>query len=106
MFYDPRSLSTGSGSKACLHTKCVVVDETYVFITSANFTEAAHQRNIETGILMKDETIAKALQHQFDSLVAHKATPFAIAQNSVFTNGLSLIRTIAIKFKSSKFARN
>ena len=71
VFYDPRSLATGSGSKACLHTKCVVVDETYVFITSANFTEAAHHRNIETGVRLKDETIAKALQHQFHSLVAH-----------------------------------
>ena len=71
VFYDPRSLSTGSGSKACLHTKCVVVDETHVFITSANFTEAAHHRNIETGILLKDGAIAKALQQQFNSLVAH-----------------------------------
>lgn len=71
VFYDPRSLATGSGTKACLHTKCVVVDETDVFITSANFTEAAHNRNIETGVRLKDETIAKALQHQFHSLVAH-----------------------------------
>lgn len=71
VFYDPRSLATGSGSKACLHTKCVVVDETYVFISSANFTEAAHHRNIETGVKLKDETISKALQHQFHSLVAH-----------------------------------
>jgi len=70
VFYDPRSLATGSGTKACLHAKCVVVDEIYVFISSANFTEAAHHRNIETGVKLKDETIAKALQHQFHSLVA------------------------------------
>ncbi len=71
IFYDPRSLAIKQELKACLHAKCVVVDEVFVFITSANFTEAAHYRNIETGILLRDRAIAKAIHSQFNSLVAH-----------------------------------
>jgi phosphatidylserine/phosphatidylglycerophosphate/cardiolipin synthase-like enzyme len=71
VFYDPRSISNSYGVRACLHSKCVIIDETTTFISSANFTEAAHNRNIEAGVLIKDRVIAKALQQQFQSLVAH-----------------------------------
>jgi phosphatidylserine/phosphatidylglycerophosphate/cardiolipin synthase-like enzyme len=37
---------------AFLHAKAVVVDDEAVFITSANFTEAALDRNIELGSFM------------------------------------------------------
>ncbi|MBF2028309.1 MAG: phospholipase [Oscillatoriales cyanobacterium C42_A2020_001] len=70
VFYDPRSLAVGTELKACLHAKCVVIDEEKVFITSANFTEAAHERNIEAGILLTDSAVAKAVCLQFESLVA------------------------------------
>jgi phosphatidylserine/phosphatidylglycerophosphate/cardiolipin synthase-like enzyme len=43
-----------------------------VLITSANFTEAAHERNIEAGVLLTDSATAQALRSQFDSLVSHK----------------------------------
>ena len=69
VFYDPRSLTIGTETKACLHAKCLVVDEERVLITSANFTEAAHARNIEAGVLLADVTIAKSIQSQFESLV-------------------------------------
>jgi phosphatidylserine/phosphatidylglycerophosphate/cardiolipin synthase-like enzyme len=71
VFYDPRSISNSYGIRACLHSKCVIIDETTAFISSANFTEAAHNRNIEAGVLIKDRVVAKALQQQFQSLVAH-----------------------------------
>jgi len=45
-----------------------VVDEERVLVTSANFTEAAHQRNIEAGILIVDTAIALAIISQFNSL--------------------------------------
>ncbi|WP_309744892.1 hypothetical protein [Chamaesiphon sp. OTE_20_metabat_361] len=32
----------GGRTRACLHAKCVVIDEEYLLVTSANFTEAAH----------------------------------------------------------------
>ncbi|MBD1858641.1 phospholipase [Leptolyngbya sp. FACHB-1624] len=72
VFHDPRSLESSSYSNACLHAKCVVVDEARVFITSANFTEAAHQRNIEAGVLIADRVAARAIRSQFEMLVAQQ----------------------------------
>jgi PLD-like domain len=69
VFYDPRSLSTDPGPKACLHAKCIVVDEARLFVTSANFTEAAHERNIEAGIMIADPVAARVLRSQFETLV-------------------------------------
>jgi len=66
VFFDPRSLDTSSHKRACLHAKSVVVDSRSVFISSANFTEAAQQRNIEIGILAKSETLAHRLTEFFD----------------------------------------
>lgn len=70
VFYDPRSLAPGAGTKACLHAKCVVVDEERLLVTSANFTEAAHERNIEAGVLIDDPVAAKGMRSQFETLVA------------------------------------
>jgi phosphatidylserine/phosphatidylglycerophosphate/cardiolipin synthase-like enzyme len=72
VFHDPRSLSLTSGSKACLHAKCVVIDEERVLITSANFTEAAHERNIEAGVVIADPVLAKSVCSQFETLVARQ----------------------------------
>ena len=66
VFFDPRSLDTSSHKRACLHAKSVVVDSRSVFISSANFTEAAQQRNIEIGILAKSESLAHRLTEFFD----------------------------------------
>ncbi|HQX53463.1 MAG TPA: phospholipase D-like domain-containing protein, partial [Planctomycetaceae bacterium] len=51
VYYDPRALETDSKVRASLHAKIVAVDRRKIFITSANFTEAAQQRNIEMGLL-------------------------------------------------------
>jgi phosphatidylserine/phosphatidylglycerophosphate/cardiolipin synthase-like enzyme len=67
--FDPRGLVLGA-QRACLHAKCVVMDESAAFITSANFTEAAHERNYEAGILVRDGRIASSLAEQFESLAA------------------------------------
>jgi phosphatidylserine/phosphatidylglycerophosphate/cardiolipin synthase-like enzyme len=69
VFYDPRALNTGNGPRASLHAKCVIVDDREALITSANFTEAAHGRNIEAGILIENPVLAQALRNQFDLLV-------------------------------------
>ncbi len=55
--------------KSHLHAKCIVIDEQRALITSANFTEAAHARNLEAGVVITDPSIAKSLQAQFDILV-------------------------------------
>ena len=70
VFHDPRSLAVGGETRACLHAKCIVVDEQQVLISSANFTEAAHERNIEAGVLLTDGLVARTLRSQFESLVA------------------------------------
>ena len=69
LYYDPRSLVVGPGPKAALHAKGIVVDDTRAFVTSANFTEAAQERNIEAGVLVDSASFATSLRLQFDSLV-------------------------------------
>ena len=69
VFFDPRSLAVSGAKRACLHAKCIVVDDSRALVTSANFTEAAHERNIEAGAVVADKVIARALKAQFEVLV-------------------------------------
>ena len=69
VFYDPRSVALPPPTPPALHAKCVVVDDRIAFVTSANLTEAAQQRNIEAGVLIGDELFARAVRAQFDGLV-------------------------------------
>lgn len=68
VLFDPRSLEAGNDKRACMHAKCVVVDGRFVFITSANFTEAAQQRNVEVGVLINSMSVAEQLTRFFDSM--------------------------------------
>lgn len=68
-YYDPRALEANSPVRASLHAKCVVVDDETAFVTSANFTEAAHQRNIEVGVLLRSPSLAHKISHHFQALV-------------------------------------
>jgi phosphatidylserine/phosphatidylglycerophosphate/cardiolipin synthase-like enzyme len=70
VFYDPRSLDMAADKRACLHAKCIVVDGESVFISSANFTEAAQERNIEVGLLARSRSLAERLVLHFDTLRA------------------------------------
>ncbi len=72
LFYDPRTLSKSFDQRAALHAKCVVVDDRVAFVSSANFTEAAQQRNIEAGVLVTSPQFAKALRTQFEVLVSNR----------------------------------
>lgn len=73
VYYDPRSLEKPELPKrACLHAKAVVIDGIEVFLTSANLTEAAQQRNIEAGILLKSPAIAAQLMGHFEILVVKR----------------------------------
>lgn len=68
IYYDPRSLATDETKRTSLHAKCVVVDGAIALVTSANFTEAAQQRNIEVGALIHDQQFARCLLDQFEPL--------------------------------------
>jgi phosphatidylserine/phosphatidylglycerophosphate/cardiolipin synthase-like enzyme len=63
IWYDPATLDRSAGTS--LHAKCVVVDERWSFVTSANFTEAAQERNIEVGVVLDHPALAQALGAQF-----------------------------------------
>lgn len=68
VFYDPRALEGDSRQRASLHAKVVVVDRTSLFLTSANFTEAAHQRNIELGLLTRLPYLAELVACYLEGL--------------------------------------
>jgi phosphatidylserine/phosphatidylglycerophosphate/cardiolipin synthase-like enzyme len=68
VFYDPRSLSLDAAKRSSMHAKCVVIDRQLAFVSSANFTEAAQERNIEVGVLIRSESFAAALADQFEVL--------------------------------------
>jgi len=69
VYFDPRSLRLGP-ERACLHAKCVVADRKRLVVSSANFTEAAQDRNLELGIILEEERTAKLVEHQFRNLLA------------------------------------
>ena len=74
VYYDPRSIAgdTAGGEAAgtaVLHAKAVVVDDEALFITSANLTEAASERNIEMGVLLRDRSMALSVVLYFRRLI-------------------------------------
>lgn len=68
VYYDPRSLEL-SGADAVLHAKAVVSDDEAVFVTSANLTESALDRNIELGLLVRERTVALTVANHFQALI-------------------------------------
>ena len=54
---------------ASLHAKCVIVDSERLFISSANFTEAAQERNIEVDVVLNSRTLAIRLTDFFARMV-------------------------------------
>jgi phosphatidylserine/phosphatidylglycerophosphate/cardiolipin synthase-like enzyme len=68
VYYDPRSLEL-DGPAGVLHAKAVVADDEAVFITSANLTEAALDRNIEMGLIIRDRAIAASVSRHFRGLI-------------------------------------
>ena len=71
IFYDPRSLALKAKERAAIHAKCVIVDNLEVFVSSANFTEAAQQKNIEVGLRLRSAVIAERIERFFQSLAEH-----------------------------------
>ena len=71
IYFDPRALEP-KGPKGVLHAKALVVDDESVFVTSANLTEAALDRNIEIGLLVRDRALAASLACHFQGLIDQK----------------------------------
>ena len=68
VFFDPRSLEL-NGPGGVLHAKAVVTDDENLFVTSANLTEAALDKNIEVGLLHRDRGLASSVVRHFVSLI-------------------------------------
>lgn len=62
------SVSDGS-PKGSVHAKVAVADGTICFITSANLTNFAMERNMEAGVLIRGGQLPKSLHEHLDALV-------------------------------------
>ena len=68
LYFDPRALESDSKIRASLHAKVVSIDRRRLLITSANFTEAAQQKNIELGVLCSLPYLAERVCSYFEGL--------------------------------------
>ena len=51
-----------------VHAKCAVADGKLAFITSANLTTAAMERDMELGVLIKEGKLPKSLDRHLEAL--------------------------------------
>jgi len=63
-----REIHTKEGG-ASVHAKCAVADGRLAFVTSANLTEAAMERNMELGVLLSGGPTPQILENHLMSLV-------------------------------------
>lgn len=66
----PSSDRRGTFAPYSMHAKCIVVDGARCFVTSANLTEAAQERNIELGVLLDCARASAAVLDHFSQLIA------------------------------------
>lgn len=62
----------GDAISAAVHAKCAVADSKLAFITSANLTTAALERNMELGMLIRGGTVPERLRQHLAALVSTK----------------------------------
>lgn len=68
VYYDPRSLESSGSTRSSLHAKCLVIDRRVALVTSANLTEAAQNRNIECGVIIRGGSTPERLGEYFAGL--------------------------------------
>ena len=59
----------GDEQTGSLHAKFILQDNSKLFISSANLTQAAMDRNIELGVIIEAQDVIGKLQNQIDSLI-------------------------------------
>jgi phosphatidylserine/phosphatidylglycerophosphate/cardiolipin synthase-like enzyme len=69
VYYDPRALSMDRAARSVLHAKALVVDRRTAFVTSANPTPAAYQRNIELGVLISGSSLPGQISDHIGGLI-------------------------------------
>jgi len=71
--WDPSAKEAqGAVVSASVHAKCAVADGQLAFITSANLTSAALERNMELGVLIRGGLATQRLHSHLDALVTTK----------------------------------
>jgi phosphatidylserine/phosphatidylglycerophosphate/cardiolipin synthase-like enzyme len=63
---------SADGIRGMLHAKCACCDDRWLFISSANLTEAAMHLNIEMGVLAKSPNHASSVQQRLRWMVEHQ----------------------------------
>jgi cardiolipin synthase len=72
--WEPTEKAKTSGSfSASVHAKCAVADSLIAFVTSANLTSAAMERNMELGVLVRGGTTPARLHAHLNALVSTRA---------------------------------
>jgi hypothetical protein len=70
-WHDPRIFEEEDRKKAgVMHAKIVIIDTEAALVTSANFTEAAQNRNIEAGVIVRHPYQVSQLRSYFEGLIA------------------------------------
>ena len=77
IWYDPLSLLPHGPQRAVAHAKCVVADNRYLFVSSANFTEAAQNRNLEAGVLLDSKMHATRMVQFLEGLIRERRVRLA-----------------------------
>lgn len=67
--WPPTLLPDHDPDHASLHTKCAVADSAVAFVTSANLTSHALDRNMELGVLITGGEMPRRLADHFDGLI-------------------------------------
>lgn len=68
--WNPTEKAVSAGSlTAAVHAKCAVADHRIAFVTSANLTSAAMERNMELGILVRGGTTPDRLHNHLNALI-------------------------------------
>jgi phosphatidylserine/phosphatidylglycerophosphate/cardiolipin synthase-like enzyme len=63
------ALESAGKYHGAVHAKCAVADGNMAFVTSANLTKAALEKNMELGVLIKGGEIPEKLNRHLDSLI-------------------------------------
>jgi phosphatidylserine/phosphatidylglycerophosphate/cardiolipin synthase-like enzyme len=67
--WDPEKNPGTSQLTGAVHAKCAIADGELAFITSANLSSAAMERNMELGVLVRGGNIPTELHKHLESLI-------------------------------------
>jgi len=70
--WSPEKKSLPGQLSGSVHAKCAVADGELAFITSANLTSAAMERNMELGVLVRGGTLPFELYRHLEALISTK----------------------------------